>query len=376
MAKAKSSSLKAVEFASEKQLPWRRFKDRPTNIWIEETVRQIKETGYPEWVDSLNRNRIPKNSAFFILKSEVSVDIRKRSGDLCPCPMCTPNRFKTGSLVWFRDLECCGFIGNCCADHDVLARATNELKWRTRRDSEDDYLLATLPLVTRKMEILEQLKPVALEALRTFRHIRKAIPQVHAELRRMKRHHDAKLVLTEVLSDDEDDDRKNYIGPAAFGRGKRGVETRDHVFGTFVGQTAVLTDYNPVKELATLLRQIDSIHVEGVATEEDALEFICRMSDAEKRAAVAVLRDLVDPGVVKFADRLKDLAAFFCRENGEMFHAFFTSPLNTVYFSVEYEVVRGSKRLVFSRGSSRENRHIITLPSWPAKLDFRWPTAD
>jgi hypothetical protein len=129
--------------------------------------------------------------------------------------MCTPNRFATGSLVWFRQLECCAFTGNCCADHDVQARAANELKWRTRRDGEDDYLLATLPLVTLKVAILEQLKPVALEALRTFRHVRKTIPEVLAVLRHMKRHHEAKLVLTEILRDD-DQDKEDYVGPARF----------------------------------------------------------------------------------------------------------------------------------------------------------------
>jgi hypothetical protein len=189
----------------------------------------------------------------------------------------------------------------------------------------------------------------------------------------MKRHHGAKLVLTEVLRDQEDDGKQDYIGPAGYGRGKEGVETRDHVFGTFVGHTAVLTDYNPGKELQTLYRQLDSVHAEGVATEEDALEFIVGMTEAERRAAVSILRDHVDSGIVKFVERLRDLAAFFCRENGEMFHAFFTHPLNSIYFRVDYEIVRSLPRLVFSRGSARSNRYIVTSNTWAKKLDFEWP---
>src|SRR3981189_2522246 len=59
--------------------------------------------------------------------------------------MCTPNRFLTGSLVWFPDLQFCAFIGNCCANDDVLAEAEKERKWRERRDDEETYLLAALP---------------------------------------------------------------------------------------------------------------------------------------------------------------------------------------------------------------------------------------
>ena len=49
----------------------------------------------------------------------------------------------------------CAFIGNCCANDDVLAEAEKERKWRERRDDEESYLLAALPLVAPKLATLE-----------------------------------------------------------------------------------------------------------------------------------------------------------------------------------------------------------------------------
>jgi hypothetical protein len=104
------------------QLPWRPFRDRPSGIWIDETVRQIKENAEPERIESLFRNQIPKVAKFRTLKHLITMDGKKRpNGDNAPCPMCTPNRFLTGSLVWFSDLQFCAFIGNCCANDDLPA---------------------------------------------------------------------------------------------------------------------------------------------------------------------------------------------------------------------------------------------------------------
>jgi hypothetical protein len=165
--------------SSKPELPWRPFKDRPTGIWIDETVQRIKQTAVPEDIESLFRNQIPKDAKFRTLKHLITIDGKKRpKGDHAPCPMCTPNRFLTGSLVWFYDLQFCAFIGNCCANDDVLAEAEKERKWRERRDDEESYLLAALPLVGPKLKVLESLKSVALEATRSYRKIRTGVPLV------------------------------------------------------------------------------------------------------------------------------------------------------------------------------------------------------
>src|SRR6476660_3047696 len=204
---AKSSSSKV------KLLPWRPFKDRPTGIWVDETVARIYETAQPELIESLYRNHIPKDSRFRVLRHLITVNGAKRlDGTFCPCPMCTPNRFLTGSLVWFPDLQCCAFIGNCCADDDVLAEAEKERTWREQRDSEESYLLEALPLVATKLTILEGLKPVALEAMRAYRKFRNILPQVHEQLRKIKHQYGGQLTLTEICRD-ESEENGDYFGP-------------------------------------------------------------------------------------------------------------------------------------------------------------------
>jgi hypothetical protein len=141
--------------------------------------------------------------------------------------MCTPNRFLTGSLVWFPDLQFCAFIGNCCANDDVLAEAEKERKWREKRDTEESYLLAVLPIVAVKLTMLESLKPVALEALRTYRKIRGGVPLIHEQLRKVKQEYGGELTLTQIIRD-EQDENNDYFGPAGLkGRGRDQIETRD-----------------------------------------------------------------------------------------------------------------------------------------------------
>jgi hypothetical protein len=363
----KSRGVKGSEV---KLLPWRPFKDRPLGIWVDETVERIKETAQPELIESLYRNHdIPKGARFRTLRHLIAVTGTKRpKGDSCPCPMCTPNRFLTGSLVWFPELQFCAFIGNCCANDDVLAEAEKERKWRERRDDEETYLLAVLPLVGQKLTVLESLKSVALEATRSYRKIRNGVPLVHDQLRKIKQEYGGQLTLTEIIRDEakENDD---YFGPAGFkGRGKDAVETRDHTFGSFTGHIAVIKDYNPIKELETMHRKLMAIAVHG--SEAEALESIVKMTEKERHAAVVILRD-VEESIQKFRMRLYDLASFYTRENAQNFDAFFTSELNNIYYKVEFDNVRGQPRLTFKRGGSRYELH---RGSWAYKLEFNWPT--
>jgi hypothetical protein len=363
---AVSSTLKRKTDST--TLPWRQFKDRPTQIWIDETVQRIKESSVPEGIDSLYRNQIPKDAKFRTLKHLITIDGKKRpKGDNCPCPMCTPNRFLTGSLVWFPDLQFCAFIGNCCANDDVLAEAEKERKWREKRDTEESYLLAALPLVGPKLAVLYKLKPVALEAVRAYRKIRTGVPLVHDQLRKVKQEYGGQLTLTQIIRD-EQDENDDYFGPAGLkGRGKDGIETRDYTFGSFTGHIAVIKDYNPVKELETMNRKLLAIATHG--SEAEALNFIVTMTDKERHIAVVILRD-VEEGIIKFKSRLKDLALFFTRENAENFNAFFTNELNSIYYRVEFTTIRGQPSLRFKRGSSTYD---LIRGSWAEKLDFNWP---
>ncbi len=353
------------------ELPWRPFKERPSGLWIDETAARIKETAQPELIESLYRNRIPKDARFRVLRHLITVNGTKRpEGDSCPCPMCTPNRFLTGSLVWFPELQFCAFIGNCCANDDVLAEAEKERKWRERRDSEEDYLLAALPLVSPKLAVAESLKPVTLEALRAYRKFRNTLPQVHEQLRRIKHQHGGHLTLTEIIRD-ELQENEDYFGPTGMkGRGKDGIETRDHTFGLLSGQIAVIKDFNPPKELDHIIRLLTSVAADSYG--QEPLDFICDMNEKQRHAAVVILRDAED-SIAKLRARLKGLASFYTRENAECLNKFYTHQLNSLYFRVELTSVRGQPTMRFKRGNGVYD---LIRGSWATKLDFDWPTID
>jgi hypothetical protein len=364
---AVSSSVKR-KTTEKSQLPWRPFKDRPTGIWIDETVQRIKDTAEPEGIVSLFRNQIPKDAKFRTLKHLITIDGKKRpKGDNAPCPMCTPNRFLTGSLVWFPDLQFCAFIGNCCANDDVLAEAEKERKWRERRDEEETYLLAALRLVGPKLAVLEGLKSVALEATRSYRKIRTGVPLVHDQLRKIKQEYGGQLTLTEMMRD-EANENEDYFGPSGYkGRGKDAVETRDHTFGSFTGHIAVIKDYNPLKELETMQRKLTAIAVHD--SEYESMESIVNMTEKERHAAVVMLSD-VDESIERFRARLMDLASFYTRQNAMIFNGFFTSELNNIYYKVAFEIIREQPTLTFKRGSST---YELQRGSWANKLNWKWP---
>lgn len=187
------------------------------------------------------------------------------------------------------------------------------------------------------------------------------------QLRQMKQHHGGELTLTEVIREPETENQ-DYVGPAGFkGRGKDGVETRDHTFGTFTGQMAVVKDFNPTKELDEIQRWLASAAAGSYG--QDVLEFICSMSEKQRHAAVVILKT-ADEKLFKLRNRMKDLASFFTPENALSFNAFYTHDLNSLFYRVEYTTIRGEPTLRFRKGASFYD---VTRGSWAEKLDFEWP---
>jgi hypothetical protein len=214
------------------------------------------------------------------------------------------------------------------------------------------------------------LKPVALEAMRNYRKFRNTLPQVHEQLRKIKHQYGGLLTLTEIIRD-ESEENEDYFGPAGFkGRGKDGVETRDHTFGSFTGHIAVVKDFNPSKELENIHRMLVSVAANSYG--QDALEFIVEMTEKQRHAAVVILRNVED-SVAKLRARLKDLASFYTRENTENLNRFFTHELNSIYYQVELVTLRGQPALRFKKGKAAYD---LVRGSWANKLDFSWPTTE
>src|SRR4051794_13179409 len=93
-------------------LPYRSVRDWPTSIFIDEVFAHLKGTAQPETCELLYRNHLAKSTKFRKVRP-VELDGRKRpEGDMAPCPMCTPNRFLSGNLVFLPELSCCAVIGH------------------------------------------------------------------------------------------------------------------------------------------------------------------------------------------------------------------------------------------------------------------------
>src|SRR5664280_1285278 len=259
MAKDISPGASSVKRKSEKPfLSFRRFVDRPSTPFIDEVAKHLRETAAPEIHEALYRNSISKDATFFILR-EVELDGRKRQdGGNAPCPMCATNKFLKGALVYIPKMQCCAVIGHCCASKQVKADADREFKWRRKRDHEEGYLLDNLTLVPARLQVLEDLKPVAVEVRRLYRQFRNQASKVQYQLRQVRRNHGGQLILEEIIRGGEDDVDNDYTGPAGF-RGRGNIETREHNFGTMAGGLATIKNYDPVKELDTLIRQLGSI---------------------------------------------------------------------------------------------------------------------
>jgi hypothetical protein len=352
-------------------MPYRLFKERPTIHFIDDVLQQLKQHAQPEIIDDLCRDPISKDVGFFILKL-VELDGRKRPlGDLAPCPMCTPNRFLSGAFIYIPSMECCAVIGHCCADKEERAKAEREFRYRTRLEYEESYLLRALPLASARMAALISLNGSATEALRIYRRFRKRAPRIHEQLRRLRHQNAGHIKLSEIIRSNEDESKADYTGPAGFrGRGSSNIETRDHDFGLLAGGIAVNAEYNPEKELHTIVRQLESIlsSVQGLS-EESILYFIAELTDAKRRAAVALM-EIVDRGIERFIARIREFEQFFTADNAVLLKAFGDSQHNSQGFAVEFRERNGQAILEFEQ--SRKKCELRYSPSFAIR-DFTWP---
>lgn len=370
-----TNALRAKKTASEiPDLPWKTVIDWPSQEFIDDVLRHLKDTAQPETLPTLYRNKLAKNTEFRIVKKDIVLDGKKRpNGDDAPCPMCTPNKFLTCSLVYLPSLKCCAVIGHCCADKETAANAEREYKLRTTRDYQENYLLTCLPLVADRMKILESLRPSANEALRLYRKFKNNLPQIHSLLRSTKHQYRGHLILSQIISssrdDDENDAENDYVGPAGIkGRGSREIQTREHNYGLLSGAIAVHSDFHPVKELEWIQRRLAS--VETMPTEEAALEFICSINEKQRNAAVVIMES-VDVGVRRYVARVKEFLSFFTLDNARVLNAFGSSEYSPIGFSTSFETLHGRPSLRFKQG-----RIMCRLDIGPqfAALEFVWPS--
>ena len=348
----------------------RRFKEKPSNLFCDEVVRQISNTGEPEKVDGLYNDRIPKSAEYEILR-RVFIDGKKRpNGDMAPCPMCSPNRFLEGDLVWVREMNVVALIGRCCARY--AAQADRAFKVAETKRMQEDFLLAALLLIPRKLETVASARSLAEQTITLYRKLRTQMPELQQILRDRKERSNAELVLHEVIhTKDDEEAESDYFGPAGFrGRGEREAMSRDIRFGFMMGTTALIKNYNPVRELADVER---SLNVTGIsAGEAEAIDFVAALTDRERVATVASLQN-ADKGFEKFMKRAKDCVAFLSEANIQRLNEFGTHPLNHQPFEAAYKMV-GKNRVIQFR--YQNTSCVITVPPGLGNATFEWKAVE
>lgn len=275
--------------------------------------------------------------------------------------MCSPNRFLKGFLVWLPQLQVASVIGHCCADH--ADDAEREFKAREKLNRQEDFLLASLPLLRGKHQILLSLRGAADDAWLLYRSFRAKTPGVQQQLRQIKDHSNAVLRLTETITDANGLEVKGY-GPAGYRRGD--VLSRDVEFGQLRGTTATISNYRPVVELQDALRAATGFEFDG--DESAALDLIAGMSLQERGAAVKIVQ-LVDGYYEKFISRLRDFADFWSTDNIKNLNAFGSSPLNPTPFEAR-RTLNHNRAVVVIRQDNKEFRMVI--PDRLTSLDPTW----
>lgn len=343
---------------ADRDASYRIFKTPPGQYLIDNFLKHVRETGRPETFPGLHHGPIVQTEAFILLKP-FEIDRKKRSdGNLAPCPMCQPNKYLRGSLIYLPDLQAVAAIGHCCADKENLAQATQEYRERVARDQEHDYLLAHVPLIPACLAVVAQVLPAAREAERIYRHFRKAGASFQRPLRLVTKS-------TRLLTVHEH--LKSEAAGLAGGRDSASnITSRTIELGYLRGTIAVTNDYNPVRELE---RIDEAVRPHNHSETDDALLDYVTNLDSKNRHAVTVKLRQAGTDYSRFQNRIANFCDFFAPENMVLIQQWASHPDNPYRFEVSW---KGHERIF--RRDGEFCRFAIDPVLWTYKHTWPWPT--
>ncbi len=283
---------------------FRRFKERPSQVFIDGVCEHVGRTGQPETHTELFRGRLAKNEPFHRLK-QITIDTRLRPDrDLSPCPRChSPNKFKSGWLVYLHRLEAVAVVGNDCASGDEQLAAEREWNEREQLRNDEDYLLAAVPRLAEWLSQIEAALAVATEASDVARKFRVDGKVFFDRFRRVKSN-GGRLLVTEVI-------QGSSGGPSGLRTSGSTVETRDHDVGTLGGLSALNPGFNPQKYLEDARRRILA-HVQP--SEDMAFHYVADLDVRDRRNLKILLQGVVKV-VVSTLREIDDFRAFLRPKN-------------------------------------------------------------
>lgn len=331
------------------------FETMPGPYYIDRVRAHVAETGLPETFQGLHLGPIPRDEPFRIL-SPISVPRMKRSrGDKAPCPMCQPNKFFEGKLVYFFRMRAVAIIGHCCASAVTRNEAMLEYEAREARERAEEYLLDWVPKVPGALEHARALQPAAIEAQRVYDRFRKDGARFQQALRRAVRG-GAELTVTEIIGSTLPG------GPAGLRTSGSAVQTRDVRFGPLDGQVVVAstcTIAGDLEECISILGRFDC------GSSEDAIvDFVLEIDDEEKAKTAKKLEAAIS--VVGQVERLLGgFRAFFGAANLDRISRWGAHPEAPVSLSASLAPFGSQDERVFEvRGEGRRFGIVIAPSLW------------
>lgn len=283
------------------------FETFPSKMFIEQVRAHIAATGLPETFPGIHRGPISKDEPFRIL-SPISIAHGKRSdGTFAPCPMCQPNKFLEGKLVWFWKLKAVAVIGHCCASALTRNEANAEYKQRETRERAETYLLEWLPKIGAHRKKALFLRPTVVECQRVFERFRKDGAKYQQALRKASRG-GTELSVTELLGP------SSSVGPAGLRTSGSTQQTRDVRFGVLSGQIAVAPTCTILADLEACLATFERLRIYG--SEDEALDFIVKLDDETKSSMANELSRAI-VGVSDVNQSVFEFRSFFMAANLE-----------------------------------------------------------
>lgn len=249
------------------------FETMPARVYVDRVRAHIADTGLPETFPGLHPGPIARDEPFRIL-SPISIPRAKRPlGDKAPCPMCQPNKFYEGKVVYFFKLKAVAIIGHCCASAVTRNEAQLEYDAREALERAEGYLLEWLPQVPRALERALALQPAVVEAQRVYDRFRKDGGHFQHALRKAVRGGE-ELTATEVIGS------ALPGGPLGMRTSGSTVQTRDIRFGRLEGQVAVAATCTIATDLEKCISALRTF--DRGSDEDAAIEFIVALGDSEK----------------------------------------------------------------------------------------------
>lgn len=302
-----------------------KFKERPSQVFIDRVCDHIARTGQPESQEDLFQGRLDKSESFLRLK-KISIDVKLRpEGDLAPCPRChSPNKFKDGWLVYLPERGAAAVVGNECASGEAQDAADREWEAREQRRKDEDYLLAAVPQLHQCLAQIKLLLDVAGPAGELARRLRIDGKDYYARLR-AARAQGGRLTVTQVLSGDSD-------GPRGLRTTSSSYDTAEHDVGTLRGLVLLSPSFAPDRDLKEIG---ETLKMFAQRDDTAAFDFVAHLKPSELNKTAATLK-AAERRAVSVTKDLEDCRQFLSEGNIQVLNEWGQHPYADFRFTVGF----------------------------------------